>query len=124
MLFRSAADSSCVDCYLGLGLYTYGLARVGALTRFFARLIGLGSGNAETGLSYMRYVAREGELARVEGSWVLAAALMREAARDAQRRPIFEREARALVRGLRERYPDNPVFVRFFTEVPGRDSLP
>jgi hypothetical protein len=119
-----AADSSCVDCYLGLGLYSYGLARVGALTRFVARLIGLGSGNAETGLTYMRHVAREGELARVEGSWVLAAALMREAARDESRRPMFEREARALVLRLRARYPDNPVFVRFLAEVPARDSLP
>ena len=119
-----AADSSCVDCYLGLGLYSYGLARVGVLTRFVARLIGLGSGNVETGLTDMRHVARDGALARVEGSWVLAAALMREAARDESRRPVFEREARALVLGLRARFPENPVFVRFLTEVPARDSLP
>jgi len=36
-----AADSSCADCYLGLGVYEYGLARASALARFFARLIGL-----------------------------------------------------------------------------------
>jgi hypothetical protein len=37
-----ARDSACVDCYLGLGVYHYGLARASALARFFAKLIGLG----------------------------------------------------------------------------------
>jgi hypothetical protein len=45
-----AADSSCIDCYLGLGVYDYGLARAGAVARFFGRIIGLGSGNAERGI--------------------------------------------------------------------------
>src|SRR2546426_8038047 len=41
------------DCYLGLGVYDYGLARAGAFARFFARLIGLGGGNAERGIRYI-----------------------------------------------------------------------
>jgi hypothetical protein len=112
-----AADSSCVDCYLGLGVYHYGLARAGALARLFARLIGLGSGDAETGIRYMRRVAHEGDLARVEATWVLAAALVREAARDPAGRIVLEQEAREYVRRLAERYPGNPVFQRFLTEV-------
>jgi hypothetical protein len=111
-----AADSSCADCYLGLGVYEYGLARASALARFFARLIGLGSGNAERGIRYLRRAAHEGDLARVESIWVLAAALMREAARDARGRAVLEREARGYVETLATRYPNNPVFQRFLRE--------
>lgn len=119
-----AADSTCADCYLGLGVYNYGLARASALARFFAKLIGLGSGDAEVGIRYMRRVAREGDLARVEGTWVLAAALVREAARDPAGRAVLEREARAYVLRLAARYPGNPVFQRFLTEVPDPDPAP
>lgn len=111
-----AADSSCFDCYLGLGVYDYGLARAGAVARFFAKLIGLGSGNAERGIRYMRRAAHDGDLARVESTWVLAAALMREAARDPAGRAVLEREARGYVETLAARYPQNPVFQRFLTE--------
>lgn len=110
------ADSSCVDCYLGLGVYHYGLARAGALARFVAKLIGLGSGSAETGIRYLRRVAHEGDLAQVEATWVLAAALQREAARDPDGRATLEREARGYVARLAERYPGNPVFQRFLKE--------
>src|SRR3989442_6532906 len=47
-------DSSCTDCYLGLGVYQYGLARASALARLVAKIVGLGSGNAERGIAYMR----------------------------------------------------------------------
>jgi len=117
-----AADSSRADCYLGLGVYEYGLARAGALARFFARLIGLGSGNAERGIRYMRRAAHDGDLARVEGTWVLAAALIREAARDPAGRAVLEEEARGYVEGLAARYPANPVFQRFLREVPAKTS--
>lgn len=117
-----AADSSCADCYLGLGVYEYGLARAGALARLFARIIGLGSGNAERGIRYMRRAAHDGDLARVESTWVLAAALIREAARDAAGRAVLEREARGYVEGLAARYPGNPVFQRFLREVPAHGS--
>src|SRR2546428_7439865 len=115
-----AADSSCADCYLGLGVYDYGLARASAFARFFARIIGLGGGNAERGIRYLRRAAHDGDLARVESSWVLAAALMREAARDREGRGVLEREARGYVEGLVARYPGNPVFQRFLREVPPR----
>ena len=113
-----ATDSSWADCYLGLGVYDYGLARAGAFARFFARIIGLGSGNAERGIRYMRRAAHDGDLARVESTWVLAAALVREAARDPAGRAVLEREARGYVEGLAARYPGNPVFQRFLREVP------
>ncbi|HXF96243.1 MAG TPA: hypothetical protein VNI61_09105 [Gemmatimonadales bacterium] len=113
-----AADSSRADCYLGLGLYDYGLARVGALARFFARLIGLGSGDAERGIRYLRRAAQDGDLAQVEATWVLASALVREAARDRAGRAVLEREARGYVLRLAQRYPENPVFRRFLEEVP------
>ena len=111
-----AVDSSCADCYLGLGVYDYGLARASTLARFFARLIGLGSGNAERGIRYMRRAAHDGDLARVESTWVLAAALMREGARDARGKGVLEREARGYVETLATRYPNNPVFQRFLRE--------
>ncbi len=113
-----AADSSCADCFLGLGVYDYGLARAGALARLFARIIGLGGGNAERGIRFMRRAAHDGDLARVESTWVLAAALIREAARDRAGRAVLEREARGYVEELAARYPGNPVFQRFLREVP------
>jgi hypothetical protein len=113
-----AADSSCTDCYLGLGVYQYGLARASALARFVAKLIGLGSGNVDTAMRYLRRVARDGDLARVEGTWVLAAALVREAARDPADTSGLEREARGHVERLAERYPGNPVFQRFLSQAP------
>jgi hypothetical protein len=119
-----AADSSCVDCYLGLGVYHYGLARASTLARLFAKVIGLGSGSAETGLRYMRRVAHEGDLAQVEATWVLAAALVREAARDRAGRQVLQQEARAYVRRLAERYPANPVFQRFLREIPAASPPP
>ena len=113
-----AADSSCADCYLGLGVYQYGLARAGALARLVAKLVGLGSGNAEQGISYMRRAALEGDLARVEAAWVLAAAREREAARAAPARATLQHAARDEVLHLAERYPGNPVFQRFLREIP------
>ena len=113
-----AADSSCADCYLGLGVYQYGLGRAGALARLVAKLVGLGSGNAEQGIRYMRRAALEGDLARVEAAWVLAAALGREAARAAPARATLQRAARDEVLHLAERYPGNPVFQRFLREIP------
>lgn len=110
-----AVDSSCVDCYLGLGLYSYGLARAGTLARIVAKLIGLGGGNASEGLSQMRTVATSGDMARVEAAWVLASALIREADRDHQRAPELRAEAHAIVLGLSQRYPANPVFQRFLS---------
>ena len=111
-----AGDSTCVDCYLGLGVYNYGLARASTLARIVARLVGLGSGSAEEGVRYMRRVARDGDLAKVEGTWVLAAALVREAARDRAGRAVLRHEARAYVQRLAERFPANPVFQRFLTK--------
>ena len=108
-----AADSSCIDCYLGLGLYSYGLARASSFARIVARLLGLGGGNAAEGLRLMHRVAAEGDLARVEAGWVLAAALEREAERDERRAGALRAEARSIVAGLAHRYPRNPVFLRF-----------
>ena len=113
-----ATDSTCEDCYLGLGVYQYGLARAGGLARLFAKIIGLGSGNADTGIVDMRRAARTGDLSKVEATWVLAAALVREAGRDKARRPALRAEARELVGALASRYPANPVFERFLKETP------
>lgn len=111
-----ASDSSCTDCFLGLGLYSYGLARASTLAKIVGRIIGLGGGSAEEGLAMMRRVAQGGDLARVEGSWVLAAALVREAKRDDPTAARLRAEAVALVDGLAGRYPANPVFQRFLHE--------
>src|SRR5437773_11225809 len=68
----------------------------------------------------MRRAAHDGDLASVESTWVLAAALLREAARDPAGRDVLEREARGYVEGLAARYPPNPVFQRFLRGVPAR----
>ncbi len=117
-----AVDSSCSDCYLGLGIYQYGLARAGTLARLVAKIIGLGSGNAERGIGYLRRAATEGDLARVEAAWVLAAVLEREARRDPAHRSALERDARDEVARLVGRYPGNPVFQRFLAHLPPPDS--
>jgi len=117
-----AADSSCIDCWLGLGLYNYGLARASAIARFVAKLIGLGSGDAVEGIAMLRRVARGGDLARVEAAWVLASALRREAARDTDHRAALRAEAITLVDDLARRYPANPVFQHFLKEM--TDSSP
>ena len=67
-------------------------------------------------IAYMRRAATEGDLARVEAGWVLAAALVREAARDSTQRPALELDAREEVVRLASRYPGNPVFHRFLRE--------
>jgi len=67
---------------------------------------------------YMRRAAAEGDLARVEAAWVLAAALVREAARDPAQRAALERDARDVVIRLASHYPGNPVFQRFLRGVP------
>jgi hypothetical protein len=115
-----AADSSCADCWLGLGLYSYGLARAGTVAKIVARIVGLGGGNAADGIAMMRRSATSGDLARVEATWVLASALLREADRDQHRRGALREEARALVSALAQRYPGNAVFRRFLEQtVPG-----
>jgi hypothetical protein len=111
-----AADSSCVDCWLGLGLYNYGLARASAIARLVAKLIGLGSGDAGVGIAMLRRTATGGDLARVEATWVLASALRRYAPRDAEHRAELRAEAVALVGALAQRFPGNPVFQHFLKE--------
>lgn len=113
-----AADSLRNDCYLGLGLYNYGLARASAISRFLAKLVGLGSGDARLGIQQMERAAKTGDLARVEATWVLASALVRESARDDAERDRLIREARGYVEGLAQRYPANPVFQRFLLKTP------
>jgi hypothetical protein len=49
---------------------------------------------------------------------VLAAALGREAERDPAGRAVLHAEARVYVERLAARYPENPVFRRFLTEIP------
>ena len=115
------AHASCADCYLGLGVYHYGLARSSVLAKVVARIVGMGSGDADSAFAYLRRASADGDLARVEAMWVLAAALVREAERapTAERRAALVREARALVVELATRYPGNVVFGRFLAELGG-----
>ena len=119
-----AVDSSRIDCYLGLGLYDYGLARARGISRFFAKLLRLGTGDASRGLRYLRRAADEGDLARTEATWVLASVLLREARRDPAARAVLEDEARRRVQALADRYPENPVFTRFLQDLPSQAADP
>jgi hypothetical protein len=104
-------DSTCVDCLLGLGVYDYALARAGFVARIVARLLGLGTGDADRALQRLRRVSEEGVLARTEGRWVYASALLREGPRDASLRE----EGLRIIGELARQYPDNPVFRRALT---------
>lgn len=112
------ADPACMDCYLGLGIYHYGLARASTVGKLVARLVGMGRGNADSAFAFLRRASAEGDLATVEATWVLAAALEREgrSARDGDRQAALEAEARDAVAGLAARYPGNPVFQRFLAQ--------
>jgi hypothetical protein len=107
-----AADSGCVDCLLGLAVYDYALARAGAVARVVARLVGLGSGDAEVALARMRQVSDSGVLARVEARWVFANALLREGGRD----PAQREEGLRLLGELALQFPENPAFQRALAE--------
>ncbi len=91
-------------------------ARASAIARLVAKLIGLGSGDAGEGIAMLRRTATGGDLARIEATWVLASALRREAARDAEHRVELRAEAVALVGALAQRFPGNPVFQHFLKE--------
>jgi hypothetical protein len=101
-------DSTCVDCLLGLAAYEYGLARSGALARLVARIIGLGGGDADRAMEMFRRVVTEGDVARTEGRWIYATALLREGERDASLRE----EGLRMVAQLADEYPENPIFRR------------
>ena len=101
-------DSACADCLLGLGIYDYALARAGALSRLVARVIGLGSGDAQRALERMRKASEDGLYTRTEARWVYASALLREGQRDAASRE----EGLRIVGTLVDQFPDNALFRR------------
>ena len=103
-----AYDSTCVDCLLGLAAYEYGLARSGALVRLVARIIGLGGGDVDHAMELFRRVVTEGAVARTEGRWIYANALLREGERDAS----FREEGLRMVGQLADEFPENPIFRR------------
>ena len=103
-----ALDSTRVDCLLGLAVYEYGLARASALARLVARIIGLGGGDVDRAMELFRRVLAEGDIARTEGRWLFANALLREGERDA----ALREEGLRLIGQLADEFPDNPVFRR------------
>jgi len=107
-----AADSTCVDCLLGLAIGDYALARAGFVARIVARLIGLGGGDADRALERLRRVSEEGILARSEARWVYANALLREGARGD---PALREEGLRIIGELAQQFPDNTVFRRALT---------
>lgn len=104
-----AADTACVDCLLPLGLYDYALARTGALARLVASIIGLGRGDEARGVARVRRAAAAGGFTRYEAQWVLANLLRRDAHADL----LLDEEALAIMTDLLNRFPENPVFLRF-----------
>ena len=106
-----ALDSACVDCLLGLAAYEYGLGRASALARLVARIVGLGGGSVDRAMELFRTVVERGSITRVEGRWVYANVLLREARRDA----ALREQALRMVAELADEYPGNPAFRRFVT---------
>jgi len=100
-------------------VYQYGLARASALARLVAKIVGLGSGNAERGIAYMRRVLRR-EISR--GSRRAGCSPPRWCSRRRARSgaaAALERDARHEAARMASRYPGNPVFQRFLRETAG-----
>ena len=107
-----ALDSSRVDCLLGLGVYDYALARASAFGRLVARIIGLGSGDAQRALGWLRRASEEGLLTKTEARWVYANALLREGLRGDM---AAREDALRRIGELTVQFPDNPVFRKALT---------
>jgi hypothetical protein len=103
-----ASDPSCYDAYLAVGVENYLLSLKPAPVRWFLRLEGAQT-DKETGLQKLRVTAEKGHYLRSYARLLLAVAALRD--HDA-------RNARALLAGLAQKYPMNPLYGEELARVP------
>ena len=97
-----AADPQAFDAYLGSGIENYLLSLKPIALRVLLRLTG-SQVDRETGLEKLRKTASEGYYLEPFAKLLLAVAALRDNNRD---------QARAILTGLRDRFPDNELYSR------------
>ena len=95
-----AADPACYDAYLAIGVENYLLSLKPAPVRWVLRLGGAET-DKDTGLQKLRVTAEKGRYLRSYARLLLAVAALRD---------HDKRNARALLAGLAQQYPKNPLY--------------
>lgn len=96
-------DPNFKDAYLGLGAYNYYVEEYGGIYKPLRFLIRLPGGNRSEGIEQLQEAARRNNFVSTEAKFFLASIYLRES----QQRYA---EAESLLKGLTEKYPNNPIF--------------
>jgi len=104
-----ALDPSMHDAEFGTGMYRYYAGVAPAIFRFLRFLLLLPGGDRESGLAQMERASQRGLLVRGEAQFQLHVLYLWY-----EHRP---KEALALIRGLQDRYPRNPLFRHLEAEI-------
>jgi hypothetical protein len=97
-----AADPAYYDAYLATGMNKYILGSMSAPMRWMLRLGGM-SGDKDAGIADLQRTAEHGHYLAPFARMLLAIAYLRQQDRE---------HARNLLAGLRDEFPDNPLFAR------------
>lgn len=97
-----AADPAYYDAYLATGMNKYILGSMSAPMRWMLRLGGM-SGDRDAGIADLQRTAEHGHYLAPFARMLLAIAYLRQQDRE---------HARNLLAGLRDEFPDNPLFAR------------
>ena len=96
-----AIDSTFYDAYLGLGLYNFMVAQTPAALRWAMNIAGI-SGDADTGMEYLRLAVENGKYSDVEAKYYLSQILIEFY--------LGYEEADQILTGLNKKYPKNLLF--------------
>lgn len=103
-----AADPTCYDAYLAVGVENYLLSLKPAPVRWLLRLGGAET-DKQTGLEKLQITAEKGHYLRSYARLLLAVAALRD---------HDSKHARVLLAGLAQRYPMNPLYTEELARVP------
>jgi hypothetical protein len=104
-----ALDPAMHDAEFGIGMYRYYAGVAPALFRFLRFLLLLPGGDREGGLAQLERAARSGVLVKGEAQYQIQVLYLWYENKS--------KEALAIIRGLQERYPHNPLFRHIEAEV-------
>jgi tetratricopeptide (TPR) repeat protein len=94
-------DPKLIDAYLGLGLYNFAVGQIPSAFQWALSLAGI-KGDKETGISFIKKAAVNGNLSKVEAQYYLSQILAEV---------LFENEASLYyLRNLVRKYPENLLF--------------
>ncbi len=94
-------DKNYFDAYLGLGLYNIAVSQIPAGFRWVLKIAGI-SGDADTGVQYIKLAASKGKYAKTEAQYYLSHILMGMFADN--------KSALSYLKSLSSKYPANIVF--------------